>query len=783
MRARAFRRHPAVSSGPRGALRPGAAAAAWAAAWSAAAVAWAAEGGRAAPGGPAPPEDLLWPTDAGRCVTSTFCEFRSGHFHSGIDVSTGGRTGFRVLAAGDGDVVRIRASCKGYGKAAYLRLRDGRTVVYAHLDRFAGAIEDSARAIGSRTGSAYFDLEVGPGTFPMRRGDVVAFTGETGTGVPHLHVEVRDAAERPLDPLRAGLRVPDRKPPAIRRVALTPLRASASVDGAPDTAILRVAPAKGGARVPRVVPVEGPVGISIEVEDAKDGCRYDLAPSAVGMREDGRPLAEVRYDAFSFDETGGLDFQIDPRFSHAGRGRFQHLFRRTGYDLPFAASGDAGDGTLEGGGDGGEERRTIDLFARDSEGNETVAAIELSFAAPPRVDRLEAGRGADSAGCAPDSLRVEGAARGARGLARVEVDLSTDAGATWLPASAAALDADGAFRAVVPAPEPGCAAVVRARAIDRLGVPGLARSLGLGPAPPEAAPPPVSIATHGPFWEVRLDDVAFAGAAADPSAPHATVRASARGVRVLAPVDGAGDGGAAATLGVFLEDPWGRPVAVRAGAPPAAGPGRTLHVPVPGGRAEGTFLPATVREPAAVLAREVGRAAHAPRELTPLCGLVAFDTGAVPLAGDYEVLLRPERAPGSTERVAVFAQDGDRFRYIGGREDPDRGGWVARVRTSSPLGLFEDVEPPRLGPPSLAPSGEGVRLLFGVRDPGSGLDCDGIEVLLDGRPVPHELDEERGEVRGFPDVGAARDALPAVEIRATDRCGNVACWSGTLRLP
>ena len=55
------------------------------------------------PASPAPAEEpaepLLWPTDAGRCVTSGFCEFRPDHFHSGIDISTGGRVGFCFRSA------------------------------------------------------------------------------------------------------------------------------------------------------------------------------------------------------------------------------------------------------------------------------------------------------------------------------------------------------------------------------------------------------------------------------------------------------------------------------------------------------------------------------------------------------------------------------------------------------------------------------------------------------------------------------------------------------------
>ncbi len=706
---------------------------------------------------------LLWPTDAGRCVTSSFCEFRSGHFHAGIDISTNGRTGYRVFAVDDGHVVRVRSGCKGYGKALYLRLRDGRTAVYAHLEAFAGAVEDTARAIGVRTGSAYFDREFPPGTFPFSRGDVVAYSGESGIGVPHLHVEIRDAAERPLDPLRAGLAVTDRTPPRVRRVAVTPLDAASAVDGGPEAVRL------DGADAERVIPVEGAIGLAIEVSDTKDGCRYDLEPAAVGMREDGRVLSEVRFDRFSFDEANLLDFQVDPRWSYAGRGRFQNLFQREGYDLPFVAA--AGErGVLRGASAGGEERRRIELFTRDSGGREGTRTIELSFAPPPDLTAL-------AVEIAGDSLRVSGrCAPGGRGVERVEVSRSEDGGATWLPAGEARPDAGDAF--TLAAGPAGAAVVVRACPIDRLGVAGVPRAAALGPPPPGPEAVPASVVrTHGPFWEVRLAETTAAVVRPD-SLARAVVRGDGWGVRVLVPADPA----AADTVRVAeIADPWGRSIPWRVAPPPVASPERGVRVAA--GRAEVSFLPSTVREATALRAREAGRPAHAAAELTALGDLVAVETGAVPLAADFEIRLEAAAAPRSPARVAVFVQDGRSFRYIGGREDPDGRGWIVRARTASPIGLFEDRVAPKLGVPRLSAAGGRARLVFGATDRGSGLDCDGIEVFADGRPVPHELDAERGEVVGWPVAPPAAGAALDVEIRVTDRCGNAARWKGAVKLP
>ena len=47
----------------------------------------------------APPsshDKYIWPTDASTRITSEFAEYRSMHFHGGIDISTNGAKGYKV---------------------------------------------------------------------------------------------------------------------------------------------------------------------------------------------------------------------------------------------------------------------------------------------------------------------------------------------------------------------------------------------------------------------------------------------------------------------------------------------------------------------------------------------------------------------------------------------------------------------------------------------------------------------------------------------------------------
>ena len=58
-------------------------------------------------------------------LSGTFGEFRKTHFHTGIDIKTQGKEGLKIRAIDDGDLIRVKVSTSGYGKAVYIRHYDG----------------------------------------------------------------------------------------------------------------------------------------------------------------------------------------------------------------------------------------------------------------------------------------------------------------------------------------------------------------------------------------------------------------------------------------------------------------------------------------------------------------------------------------------------------------------------------------------------------------------------------------------------------------------------------
>lgn len=160
------------------------------------------------------------PLDGILRLSGNFGEVRTNHFHSGLDLKTGGVEGRPVYAIADGHVVRINVSPTGYGKALYVEHPDGHTSVYAHLRAYSGPLAEFVRERQYAEERFAIDLAIPAGKFPVKRGEVIAYSGNSGSsGGPHLHFEIRETAGQiPVNPLMFGFNVKDDRPPALQRL-------------------------------------------------------------------------------------------------------------------------------------------------------------------------------------------------------------------------------------------------------------------------------------------------------------------------------------------------------------------------------------------------------------------------------------------------------------------------------------------------------------------------------------------------------------------------------------
>ncbi len=251
----------------------------------------------------APP--YTWPLGLPRTVTSSFGEYRFGRFHAGMDLHTGA-IGRPVHAPADGHVARVSCSPWGFGKALYLQLRDGNTVVFGHLDNFAPAIRDYVRKIQHERKSYTVDLTPDPSTFPVEQGDVVAFSGDTGIGPAHLHYEIHDAQGCPANPCLLGAAWPDPDRPVIRKLLVVPA-AGSTVNGDLLPKVFPTRAAGAGEYTCAALRASGSIGIGIDVVDPANGGGSKLGVYRVRTIVNSKEIFRIQMDRFRmenrFNET------------------------------------------------------------------------------------------------------------------------------------------------------------------------------------------------------------------------------------------------------------------------------------------------------------------------------------------------------------------------------------------------------------------------------------------------------------------------------------------------
>lgn len=318
----------------------------------------------------------LWPLDLDtRYLTSNFMEYRSGRYHAGLDLKTESRTGYVVRAVRDGSIVRLRCTPTAYGRALYLQAADGTTYVYAHLERFNDTLQKLVKDAQAASGRYRAEFSFEPGEIPVKAGDVLALSGQSGTSGPHLHFEVRDAAQSPLNPLDHGFAVEDGHPPVIRTLRAIPVTPAARIMGDEGNWFLG-GPEAGLTGILDTLRVSGPVAFTAGIVDQADVRAHRLEPWSIEARLDGLTVYRCANTAFAFADNSIMKLEW---YENNGV-RERWLFRRPGVTLADRAGGawhlgPAGEGLRPG-------LHVLEVSAFDHQGNAAQIAVPLLVEEP-----------------------------------------------------------------------------------------------------------------------------------------------------------------------------------------------------------------------------------------------------------------------------------------------------------------------------------------------------------------------------------------------------------------
>ena len=323
-------------------------------------------------------------------LSGSFAELRSNHFHSGIDIKTQGVTGLPVFAVADGFISRIVVSPTGYGNALYIDHPNGTTTVYGHLERFAPAIQNYVKDQQYAKQSFRVDLEVPSNFFPVKKGEEVAKSGNSGSsGGPHLHFEVRDTkSEEPLNPLEFGFSVTDNIAPKFFNLLVVPLTDTSQVDNQYTSKSYPVVfyDGKYFLKSNPVIPVYGKVGFAVQVNDYFDGTYNKCGINELTFSADGENQFVFRLNRFAFDESRYINSHIVySEYANTGS-RFVKTWIDPGNRLPIY-NYNLSQGIYE----AASGKHKIEIEIADSYGNSSVLdfQVEKNHSDIPREESAE----------------------------------------------------------------------------------------------------------------------------------------------------------------------------------------------------------------------------------------------------------------------------------------------------------------------------------------------------------------------------------------------------------
>lgn len=275
-----------------------------------------------------PAESYTYPIEGHFALSGTFGELRPNHFHSGIDIKTYNKIGFKIYAAQEGYLYRIKVSPYSYGKALYMRHPDGRFSVYAHLSSFIPEIEAFVLERQMRDEQFEQEIYLEKDRFYFERGQVIGYSGSSGNSFgPHLHFEIRDPSERIINALPYfDALIKDDIKPVLQKIAFEPLSPHSRVNGKYEKILFSPQGKDGTYSLAEPVKLTGDIGLEYEAIDRLNAASNRCGINYAQLFLDEKLLFSLKLDVFAFDETRNINMHMDYGYYQRKNVRLQKAY-------------------------------------------------------------------------------------------------------------------------------------------------------------------------------------------------------------------------------------------------------------------------------------------------------------------------------------------------------------------------------------------------------------------------------------------------------------------------
>lgn len=303
-------------------------------------------------------------------LAGTMGELRSTHFHTGIDIRTGGVQGVPVQAAADGYVSRISVSPSGYGNALYITHDNGQTTVYAHLQKFNDVIGSFIIKEQYKKQKSKINLFPEKNQFIVKKGDIIALSGNSGSsGGPHLHFDVRNDQPAVLNPLSFNFEeIVDTRSPEVRKIALKTVGINSRINDQFGRFVFDVKKVNGEYVIQNPLVISGTVGVELYAYDRQDWTRFRTGINTIIMKLNEELVFQQEIKEIPFSKSRNFYNHINFKQLKQKGLKYQKLYVDTGNELDFYKTNDT-NGLLT---INHQDSANLRIQMYDSYGNESV---------------------------------------------------------------------------------------------------------------------------------------------------------------------------------------------------------------------------------------------------------------------------------------------------------------------------------------------------------------------------------------------------------------------------
>jgi hypothetical protein len=253
-------------------------------------------------------------------LVANFGEIRTNHWHMGLDIRTQQRENLPVYASAEGYVSRIVVEPGGFGQAIYIDHPNGFTTLYAHMNAFFPALQQHVVKEQYSKESWKINLTFSPDQFPVKKGDYIGLSGNTGGSAgPHVHFEIRDTeTDKVLNPLLFGFPIPDAVAPSVVRLAMYDRNRSTYLQSPQLVTIQRT-------RNNTIKVGSNRLSFAVGATDRFSGSNNPNGIYAARIYVDEQPVSSFTLDRIDYNESRYINAQIDYPYAARGGASLQHI--------------------------------------------------------------------------------------------------------------------------------------------------------------------------------------------------------------------------------------------------------------------------------------------------------------------------------------------------------------------------------------------------------------------------------------------------------------------------